>query len=290
MADRRTLLVTDLDNTLWDWFTAWHASFSAMLERLVELSGVPMDVLVREIRPVHQAHGTSEFSWLLNELPSLRAASPDIEPLKRYDEAIHVLNSVRRSATRLYPTVLDTLHQIKNRRVMIVAYTESVAYWTEWRIKHTGLDGVIDVLYSAPDHDHPQDVPVEALRKRHSDHYGLKRTEHRHVDRGLIKPNEKVLDQIVGACRRSIGETVYVGDSRMKDVAMAQAAGVLDVHARYGEVQSQPEYDLLRRVSHWPAAAVAREKSLQASSEIRPTVTLRSEFAEILPLFEATDE
>ena len=279
-------MVTDLDNTLWDWFDAWHASFSAMLDRLVELSGVPLEVLVREIRAVHQAAGTSEYSWLLNELPSLRDTSADVQPMEKYDDAIHVLNRERILATRLYPTVADTLHRLKEGRVMIVAYTESVAYWTEWRIKRTGLDGVIDVLYSAPDHDHPFGIGRGALRKRAPEDYGLKITQHRYVERGVLKPNERILRQILDECDRNPEATVYVGDSMMKDVAMAQRAGVLDVHAKYGEVQHLPAYDLLRSVSHWPDSDVVREKNVRFSNEIRATVTLNSEFAEIMPLFE----
>ena len=278
--------MTDLDNTLWDWFEAWHESFSAMLDRLVEMSGVPADVLEKEIRLVHQAQGTSEYSWLLNELPSLRAASPDVAPLVAYDEAVHVLNSLRRKATRLYPTVTETLRTLRDRGVMIVAYTESIAYWTEWRIKHTRLDGVIDVLYSAPDHDLPNGMTVGSIRQRPPEDYGLKHTVHRHVGRGVVKPNEKVLRQILDECDRSVEAAVYVGDSKMKDIAMAQSAGVLDVHAKYGEVQERPEYGLLRRVSHWPDVAVEREESLITSDEVQPTLTLNAQFAEILPLFD----
>jgi hypothetical protein len=43
-----SLLITDLDNTLFDWFGIWHASFSAMLDKTVELSGVPREVLEAE--------------------------------------------------------------------------------------------------------------------------------------------------------------------------------------------------------------------------------------------------
>jgi phosphoglycolate phosphatase len=69
---------------------------------------------------------------------------------------------------------------------------------------------------------------------------------------------------------------------------MAQSAGVLDVHARYGEAQRLAEYDLLRRVTHWPDRAVAKERVLMSSDEIQPTVTLTARFDEILPLFEGT--
>lgn len=49
----------------------------------------------------------------------------------------------------------------------------------------------------------------------------------------------------------------------MKDVAMAQKVGVVDVHAAYGVVQHRPEYDLLRRVSHWTADDVECERGLR---------------------------
>lgn len=74
------LLVTDLDNTLWDWFAAWHASFSAMLDRLIETSGVPAEVLEPQIRAVHQARGTAEYSFLLDEVPALIEASGSMPP------------------------------------------------------------------------------------------------------------------------------------------------------------------------------------------------------------------
>ena len=132
------VLITDLDNTLWDWFAAWHESFVGMLDRLSELSDVPRDVLETEIRAVHQLRGTSEYSNLLNELPSLSARDSDFTPLEIYDDAVHVLNHIRKKATSLYPLVKETLERLRNHGVTVVAYTESVAYWAEWRIKHTG--------------------------------------------------------------------------------------------------------------------------------------------------------
>jgi phosphoglycolate phosphatase len=281
----RSLLVTDLDNTLWDWFEAWHASFSAMLQRLVALSGVPAEILEPEIRTIHQARGTAEYSYLLNEIPALRQSSPDVEPMIAYDEAMHALHSERKRATTLYPKVRESLQALSTRGVTIVAYTESLAYWTEWRIKHTGLDGVIDALYSAPDHDLPSGVTLDDVRQRPADEYGLKHTKHLHVARGVVKPNEKILRSIIADYGRSPKETVYVGDSLMKDIAMAQAAQVLDVHAKYGEVQDKAEYALLQRVSHWPQMDVVQEQEVRRSAAVVPTVSLEHGFFEVLPIF-----
>lgn len=283
------VLITDLDNTLWDWFRAWYTSFDAMLNRVSELSGVDRATLEAEIRVVHQRHGTSEYSNLLNELPSLQGRSDGLQPLEAFDDAIHVLHSKRRSATALYPGVRDALTLLKKRGIHIVAYTESIAYWTEWRIKHTSLDGIIDVLYSAPDHDLPDGMTFDDLRRpehRSYGDYGLKITAHKHIPKQEMKPNPEVLKAILDDLGFDPKNALYVGDSLMKDVSMAQQAGVLDAHAKYGEVQHSAEYELLRRVSHWPDAAVAREKELIVRPNIEPTIVLERSFGEILAYFD----
>lgn len=277
------VLITDLDNTLWDWFASWHESFSAMLERLTEMSGVPQDVLESEIRAVHQLRSTSEYSNLLNELPSLIAKAGDSTPLEKYDDAMHVLHRSRKAATKLYPLVKETLERIQNKGIAVAAYTESVAYWTEWRIKHTGLDGLIQYLYSAPDHDLPSGTTIDDLRQLPAEQYGLKVTQHRYVPRGEVKPNPEILASILNDLHCAPEDAVYVGDSIMKDIRMAQDAGVLDVHAQYGEAQRRPQYELLRRVSHWPDAAVSQERELIRSTEITPAISLEKGFFEILP-------
>jgi FMN phosphatase YigB (HAD superfamily) len=185
----------------------------------------------------------------------------------------------------LYPGVEHALHRLKANDVKIIAYTESVAFWTEWRIKHTGLDGVIDVLYSAPDHDLPEGMTFEDLRWGPPEDYGLKITVHRHVPRHHIKPDPVVLSFILQDEGCDPKDAVYVGDSLLKDVQMAREVGVLDVHAKYGEAQGKAEYELLRRVSHWPDETVAKERDLIALPDIEPTFVLNHSFDQILPIF-----
>lgn len=283
----KKILITDLDNTLWDWFDAWYQSFSAMLARLTVLSGVHRDVLEREIQKIHQEHGTTEYSWLVREVPSLVAAAAPDDPADVFDDAVHVLNARRKAATKLYPGVRQAMDELRSRGVRIVAYTESIAFWTEWRVRHTGLDGVIDVLYSAPDHDVPAGVRIEDERTLPASEYGLKLTRHRHVPRGVLKPNSEILRAILDDEGFEPDEAVYVGDSLMKDIAMAQQSGVLDAHAKYGEAQTRPEYELLRRVSHWSESDIARERKIaQDTGMVVPTVVCNRSFAEAVALFD----
>lgn len=282
---RPTLLVTDLDNTVWDWFDVWYRSFNALLDSLTEMTGIPRDVLEQEIRAVHQRRHTSEYSYLVNEVPSLISAAGKRLPSDVFDAAIHRQNSERLHAMRLYEGVIETILFLRDRGVMIAAYTESVAYWTEWRIRKTGLDGLIDVLYSAEDHDFPAGVSVDDIRMSADSEYGLRLTKHIRLPLGVLKPNREILRSIIAHCGRTPAETVYVGDSIMKDVAMAQEVGAVDVWAKYGAVQHRAEYELLRRVTHWSTEDVEREKEIAKRPPVTPTFTLDSRFEEITPLF-----
>jgi FMN phosphatase YigB (HAD superfamily) len=283
----KKILITDLDNTLWDWFDAWYQAYSAMLAQLTVLSGVPRDVLERQVRTIHQERGTTEYSWLVSEIPALIEAAAPADPALVYDEAVHVLNSRRKAATTLYPDVRETLLELRNLDVRIVAYTESIAYWSEWRIRHTRLDGIIDALYSAPDHDLPAGRSIDDLRMFPPSEYGLRKTLHNHVPRGVQKPSERVLRSILDEQGFRPEDAVYIGDSLMKDIAMAQRAGVLDVYAKYGESQRTAGYDLLRRVSHWSDEDIVREREITQSTEVVvPTLTCHHSFMEVLPLFD----
>lgn len=274
------MVITDLDNTLWDWFAAWHAGFEALLNGLVRESGVSQEQLEREIRAIHQANGTTEYTGLVDEIPSLLALTEPDRPSQVFRGPIRDLQQARRVSTLLYPGVAETLATLKGQGIRLVAYTDSLAYWTEWRIRRTGLDGVLDALYSAPDHTFPVGRSPEDLRTRPSEYYGLKATTHRTLPHGVVKPNSGVVHRILDDEQIGKEEAVYVGDSLFKDIAMAQAAGVLDVHAQYGVSHDRREYELLRRVSHWTDADVDRER--QSRRAVSPSVVLDRGFPQLL--------
>jgi phosphoglycolate phosphatase-like HAD superfamily hydrolase len=283
-----SLLVTDLDNTLWDWVDIWFNSFNAMLQVVVERTGLDQMALEQEIRSVHQARGTSEYTYLLNELPLLREAFPGKDVAAELDDAVHAYRSARKAHSRLYDTVRETLEAIRSSGTTVVAYTESLAYVSAQRLRCLGLDGIVQYLYSPADHDFPPGVAPDQLRSGPDSDYVLQTTEARHTPPKLLKPSPEVLQQIVDELGTSPSETVYIGDSIMKDVMMGQRVGVHDVHAEYGVAQQRQEYELLRRVSHWSEEDVQREREIASAPPATPTYTLQSHFAEILDLFSFT--
>lgn len=280
---KKRVLITDVDNTLFDWQHFWYQTFSAMIEQVQHISGVDPETIYKECSFVHQKYGTSEYSHLLEELPCLQERYGD-DVLNVMKPAIEAFRETRRRVLKLYPTVEETLQSLKRDDVLIAAYTESKAFYTNYRFRKLGLDGLIDVLYSPPDHELPANSSEN--RSYSSGEYALQHTVHHHTPEGEEKPNPDILVQIIADLGAAAEEVVYIGDNILKDVYMAQQAGVTDAHAHYGASQHKLEYELLRKVTHWTPEMVERERNALRPGEIIPTFILHRNFAEILPLFE----
>jgi len=280
-----SVIVTDLDDTLWDWVGIWYHPFKAMLDKVSAISGIPPETLLRDFKEVYSQHDTSEYAFALQELPSLLRKHPGENIVDIYSEAIEAYREARRKVLKLYPDVFETLEAIKDRGTLIVGYTESLAFYTRYRLLKLGLDRTLDFLYSSADHDLPKGLTRARIRKYPPESYQLRRTVHRHTPPGKEKPSPEVLLQILADVGARPEEAIYIGDKLVKDIAMAQAASITDVHAAYGEAHNREEYELLRRVTHWPAEAVEQEIAA-STAELRPSYTLQNSIAELHDYFE----
>jgi len=278
----KRLLVTDVDNTLFDWQLIWYESFSAMSRAALEISGLDPAKFYAECSILHQAHGTSEYSFVLSQLPSFRSMYGD-DVLAVMQPAIDAFREARRNNLSLYPGVADALDVLKRNGVVIAAFTESKAFYTSYRFRKLGLDGPIDFLYSPPDHQLPAE-PGE-IRMYEPETYALKHTQHRLTPEGEVKPNPHILLSIIDELGFTPEETVYVGDNKLKDVFMAQQARVCDVYAAYGSAQHRADqYDLLKKVTHWTPEMVKRESEAIKPGAIVPTFSLETSFSEIIKI------
>jgi FMN phosphatase YigB (HAD superfamily) len=285
----KTALITDLDNTLFDWMELWLRCFSTMLEKIVEISGVAKEKLIPEIAALHQKHGTSEYSLLIDELPSLKELLAGRPATEIFSAAIEAYREQRRVSLRLYPTVAETLLKIKGRGARIIGYTESMAFYSNYRVRRLGLDGVLDYVFCPVDHVLPAGVTAEDLRQYPAEHYEFRYTKQEFTPKGSKKPDTDVLNAIIDDLGLKKAECVYVGDSLMKDVPMAIDCGVEDVWAKYGQAHKRPEYKLLQDVTHWTREEVEREQKVREREHVHPTHTLETSFSELLDLFDFRD-
>jgi FMN phosphatase YigB (HAD superfamily) len=78
--------------------------------------------------------------------------------LQIYQPAIEDFRKTREKYLKLHPGVAETLKKLKRQGVFIVCYTESMAFYSNYRIRKLGLDGLLDSLYSPPDHALPKNL------------------------------------------------------------------------------------------------------------------------------------
>jgi phosphoglycolate phosphatase-like HAD superfamily hydrolase len=180
-------LITDVDNTLFDWVDIWYRSFSSMIQEVTRITGISTDVLYPSIQKIHAKHGTSEYAFLLGEIPELVELYGD-KVIPNLEPAIAAYRGARTDSLHLYPRVTETLDKLNKNGIKLIAYTESMSFYSNYRFRKLGLDTIFDFMYSPPDHILP-DSDLRTLRKYPEENYRLKKTVHNYTSIGEKKPN-----------------------------------------------------------------------------------------------------
>jgi phosphoglycolate phosphatase len=280
------LLITDLDNTLYDWVTYFANSFQAMVRALANTLSVSEEKLLDEFKGVHQRYGNSEHPFAILELPSVRERFSDLsraELLEALRVPLDIFNNVRDERLRLYPGVRETLEVLRKEHVLVVGHTEAIAVNAYSRLRKLGVVEYFHHLYA-----------LEAQLEPHPD---PNREVARQPPPGLIslvpsrerKPNPALLIDICKKEGIHLSEACYIGDSLTRDVSMAKGAGVTAVWARYGTQYNRELWDILVRVTHWTDEDVKREAELRTlSKHVQPDYTI-DRFADLLKLLSLED-
>jgi FMN phosphatase YigB (HAD superfamily) len=273
-------LITDLDNTLYDWVTFFALAFDAMINELTKLLDVDRKQLLMQFKEVHERYGSTETPWAALELVSVRLRFPKLtmsEIAQRLEPAFTAFNLARKKHLSLYNRVADTLEQLTNAGVTIIGHTEALPVNAFYRLTLLGVLDRFSRIYTVegPTLDHP--FP-DRLRSFPSPE--LIRT----LPRSERKPNPALLLDICSREGFSPKECVYIGDSQTKDVAMAKSAGVTAVWAKYGTQYDPDLWKVIVAVTHWTSADVEREAKLRENIRtVEPDFTI-DQFSQLLPI------
>ncbi|MGD9738968.1 MAG: HAD family hydrolase [Bauldia sp.] len=133
----------------------WHGSFEPFFRALVARMAVTDTALLEEMRAVFQRHRTTEYDFVLEELPSAAAFCGTADPATVFAAELKAFGEARHAGLRLYPGVAEGLRALRARGTVVVGVTESLAHYSAARLRRLGLDGALDVLYSYPDDPMP---------------------------------------------------------------------------------------------------------------------------------------
>jgi FMN phosphatase YigB (HAD superfamily) len=272
-----SLVVTDLDNTIYDWMTAFVPALYEMVGEAAKILQVSESILLDDLRDVHQRHGDSEHPFALLEtrtVTDFRANSPNSNPKVVLDPAFHAFNRVRRNNLRLYDGVLLTLEQLRTFGIPVVAYTDARVINSLTRLNLLNVKRLFSALY-APQHSELSLIAPE-----------LKDGFVHLLDKGDRKPNPKTLIDICADFSVTPQTVLYVGDSIARDVYMANRASINVAWAKYGTVYDSSLWPKLVRVTHWTDVDVSREKELKDLTRgVKPDIVL-DRFDRILDLYQ----
>ena len=162
------LVITDLDDTIWDWLEMWYKSFQPYLNNIQKRTGIDLAKLKLDFKKLHQKYNTSEVSFAYKELKALSEEHKELIA-KENDRPsiIHQYYKNKKENLRLYDGVIETILELKARKVKVVGFTESNSFYTKYRIKTLGLDGILDIVYTPDDHR----LPPSVKRYYHDDYW-----------------------------------------------------------------------------------------------------------------------
>jgi FMN phosphatase YigB (HAD superfamily) len=229
----RVLIVTDIDNTIYDWVGVWAAAIRALLQTLADLSDRPIEYWVKAARPVHARRGATECPSLLSDMAASATWPPSLDASRILPRAAAVYRDHWDRALTPYPGVRDALTELAARGHSIVGYTESDVSIASCRLARLGLSGVIRRVFGRPALPH---ATIEGTSLVDVSPGCSIATDF--IPREDIKPNPAGLHTILSHCGKSARDALYVGDNLCKDVAMANRLGVASCWARYGTARA----------------------------------------------------
>lgn len=215
------LVIVDLDDTLWRWCDTWRAGYTEFNNVLANY-GVPENQAIDAWAQMYlRVKGAViEFPPMPGDMAEVGV--PTSIAVQAYQDALPASRKARDEALIVFPTVVDTLKELADSGITVVAHTDSPATAAAHRLHTSGMDGSVSELYAAPRFDD------------FGDSLDLVDTKHTHVRGWKPKPNTTVIEAILQAHKVDPSHAAYVGDSLRRDMSMARNAGLNPVWARYG--------------------------------------------------------
>ncbi len=245
------LVVTDIDNTVFDWVNYYVASFNALLDTVAGVIGSTREVLAAEAKDVFTTHGSIEYPFLIQELKSVNEFYGNKIDAMLNEAVFKGREAFMKEAAQVlkpYQDVHRTLSEIKRHYpdLPIIALTDAPRYVAMWKLNKLGLLEFFHAVYGLPDPRVPTcevnrrvKVDPEILLKHlQQSNFGFK-GRIRILPDDYEKPGVRglktvLMDYELDEPVEHRKNVLWIGDNLRKDIGLGNRLGVRSAWAEYG--------------------------------------------------------
>lgn len=288
------LIVTDIDNTLFDWVDYYANAIPPMLKEVESITSIPYSQLAKEASVVFSEHSI-EYPFVVQELPSVvDFCDHDVDKmLQQVAEPSRAAFKDAAAAHLIpYKKVIYTLDILSKAHpeIPIVALTDAPRYIAMWKLNKLGILHYFDAVFGLEDPILPVDkyhrvkvdseVLMKHLRKHNFDFKGKVRILPDEYEKPGVKGFKSIL---VEYDIDDPQQVLWIGDNVTKDIALGKKLGVVTAWAKYGATHSKKTLKMLQDFA--PSDNMERHSNMhQLTAETpQPDVVLES-FDQILAI------
>lgn len=274
------IIITDIDNTLFDWVAYYANAFSAKLKKVEEVTGIPYDQLTKECKAIF-ADKSIEYPFVVQELSCIAEfCNQNVETM--LNEVAEPSRAAFKDAAAPflvpYKGVIYTLATLKKKYpdIPIVALTDAPRYVAMWRLNKLGLLRYFDAIFGLEDPKLPVDqygnVKVdEKILLKH-----IKGSNFGFEGKIRVLPDEYEKPGIMGlqCVLMEYGiedpkEALWIGDNVFKDIELGKKVGVTTAWAAYGSKNLTKKN--LKTLSAWsPNENIVKHANVKELTEELP--------------------
>ncbi len=245
------IIITDLDNTLYNWVDFYAPSFRGMVHAVSKKIKIQEDILIKDFKRIFAKYKNLEFSFSIQELEICKNMTEE-EIKEIVDLGKLVFSKLRSSHLKTYEGVKETLYWCKNNGIKVIGVTNSPLFHAKMRLKQLYIDQLIYGLAGWQGFDIENNIYTKEIHnKLAGGYYSTKLKYEWSFPIEQIKPSPIPYLYIINELKASHKETYVIGDSISKDLKPAAEIGANTIWAKYGLNFSNKNFDTLLKITHW---------------------------------------
>lgn len=247
----KMVLITDLDNTIYNWVDYFAPCFRGMVHALARVTGLEETDIISEFRQMYQENETVEFMPLIQGLAICNNKSEDeVKDLVRIGRGAFM--KIRRKRLDLYPEVKETLKWVRDQGLLIIAVSNAPMSQAYARMRHFRIQKYFDGIAAQHDPLQPADVVIYAkIIQKVASGYFVPKMRRWFLEPSERKPSPDDYARILADLGIEPKDAFVVGDSLQKDIAPAIRLGSIGIWAEYGEHAERKNVETVNMLGSW---------------------------------------